>query len=53
MGAPQIIIIATMALNLLVCIKKHGSPKGNYHIGTHIIDLIILIIVLFWGGFFN
>lgn len=51
MSAPQIIIAASVGIDLLISIARHKqSTKVNaYHV---LISKVALISVLVWGGFF-
>jgi len=55
--APQIIILCFFFFNFLIAFKKHGELKPElsqkYNIWLTIVDSIITISLLYWGGFFN
>jgi hypothetical protein len=54
MGAPQIIWIVLVAINLLLTANLHGSPKqGNHNIWITISGTVIMLILLITGGFFK
>jgi hypothetical protein len=52
--APQIIFLALTFLALGSSLAKHGEPKnGTYNFGTQLVAEIIIIGLLYWGGFFG
>lgn len=53
MKAPQIIVIALMALELISAGFLDGLPRNNYSLKTKAIELAIWAALLTWGGFFQ
>ena len=55
MGAPQIIVIALFACQLLLAADKHGQPKPDdkYNLAVAVIRIGIWASLLWWGGFFG
>jgi len=53
MKAPQIVWLMLMATEFTHVIVKYGEPKGNFNIWTTLASLIIINIILYWGGFFT
>lgn len=51
MGIPQFIVLALMFTGLGIDICKHGQ-LNKYNGWTSLIALIIMLGLLFWGGFF-
>jgi len=50
---PQIIMLALMFFDYLAYANKHGQSKGNYNIWHYFISNIILLTLLYFGGFFD
>lgn len=53
MGAPQIITIALMSINLLLASYLHGEPRGNVNFWHNYFSACITVGLLIWGGFFG
>ncbi len=54
MGAPQIILLVLIGLQLLITAHFHGRPKsGEHNIFYKLIDAAIFIWILSAGGFFG
>lgn len=53
MGAPQIILIILLSVDLLLVANKHGKPRENYNVWTVIFSTALFIGLLLWGGFFK
>lgn len=53
LGAPQLILLGILLLNLLTAARKDGQPKGPYNLAHSIIDVAIVIFLLWWGGFLH
>lgn len=54
MGAPQIIIIALMALELLLTAFVHGEPrKGKFSFPVTLMKKAIVAWILWLGGFWG
>lgn len=54
MKAPQIIMIALMAMNLGINLVKNGEPKDEtYSFPVSLISIVINVGLLIWGGFFG
>ena len=53
-GIPEAIFLVCLGLNAGVVIVKHGKPReNNYNIFVTLLDNMILLTLLYWGGFFN
>lgn len=51
---PQIIYICLTMIALGKEFAKHGQPKtGNYDGWSSIIAVIVISLVLYWGGFYD
>lgn len=51
---PQIIYIVIMSLSLGMDLMKHGEPReGNHNFWISFLSATIMILILYWGGFFN
>ena len=53
MGAPQIIMIILMTLNVTVNILQHGKTTTKNGVTTLFLDLPLTVGLLYWGGFFS
>lgn len=54
MHAPQWICLALIVMGLMVASHNHGEPKTDKNdIRISIIEAIITISILYWGGFFS
>ena len=54
MGAPQIILIVLISIQLLANAYMHGKPRdGKHNMFTSLVDDGLLIWILIAGGFFN
>jgi hypothetical protein len=54
MGAPQIILIVSISIRLLVNAYMHGKPRdGKYNMFTSLADEGLMIWIIIAGGFFN
>lgn len=53
LGAPQLILLGILLLNLLTAARKDGQPKGAYNLGHSIMDCAIVVALLWWGGFLH
>lgn len=50
---PQILMLLLISINLLTAAHLHGKPKeGNYSFWYSIINAIVLLALLYFGGFF-
>jgi len=51
---PQIIVLCLLAMSLGISLVKDGEPKNeNYSVWTSLLSAVILLGLLFWGGFFG
>jgi len=51
---PQVFILALYLISLGISIERHGKPKkGNESAWTSLIATIIMLALLYWGGFFT
>lgn len=54
MGAPQIILLVLLGLQLLITAHRHGQPRQDtYNIFIRLIDTAIVLWILIAGGFFG
>ena len=54
MGAPQIILLVLLGINLLAAAYLHGKPQsGNHNLFGSLANAGILIGILIAGGFFG
>lgn len=52
-GIPQIIYLMLTVAGFVVVLMKNGQPKeGNYDILTSTASQIVILALLWWGGFF-
>ena len=52
--APQIIYLALTIIGAVYTISKHGQPKtGKYDAVSSTISNAIIMLLLYWGGFFG
>lgn len=52
MNAPQIILIVLIAMRLTVSLMSHAKPT-NISFGAGVLRALVLISLLWWGGFFS
>ena len=52
MGLPQILVLFLYAASWTVAVLKNGEPT-RYSAGANTISVIILLTLLYWGGFFS
>lgn len=50
---PQIILLLLFMLGLGVSLANHGKPRGNENVWITLISDVIVLSILWWGGFFN
>ena len=52
---PQLIFLFLITMGLGIQITKHGQQKeaSTYNGNTGMINYVITLILLYWGGFFN
>lgn len=51
---PQIIYLSLIFVSILLHANKHGKPKdGKYNIWYVLIGQTIVMLCLYYGGFFN
>lgn len=54
MGVPQIIMVCLYTINIGISMAKHGEPQdGIYNAWTSIFSSIVVMGLLWWGGFFG
>lgn len=51
--APQIIILAWLALHLVVSVRDHGKPRPPYDRSDAFWTVVLWFSLLYWGGFFT
>lgn len=49
---PQLIYLALCLFSFGVTVAKHGEPT-KYNAGGQLVALLIILPILYWGGFFN
>jgi hypothetical protein len=52
-GWPQGIYLALVFLSLGIGIANHGRPRPPYNGGLHVVGVLIVLPLLYWGGFFS
>ena len=52
MHEPQIILVVLIVIDVLLGTAMHGKPRQNYSGPTKVVDALILLGLLWWGGFF-
>lgn len=52
-GWPQLIYVVLLVLGLVVATLDHGKPRKPSHVGTHVLAVIIMTALIWWGGFFR
>jgi hypothetical protein len=50
---PQIIYLILVFIGLLCSANKHGKIEGNHNFWTTVASTIIVISLLYFGGFFD
>ncbi len=51
---PQLIYLAITVLSLGITMGKHGEPKLGKHDGwSHVIAVILMQLLLIWGGWYK
>ncbi len=53
MGIPQVLMIVIYGLSVLLCIYKAGKTKSFNMAIASFIEVVIIFVLLIWGGFFN
>jgi len=53
LGTPQIIYLIILTLGLGIQIANHGKPRSNENAVAGLISSIIVLGLLYWGGFFT
>jgi hypothetical protein len=54
MEAPQITMIVLFAIELLLNANSHGKQKeGHNNFWITLLSHIVILAILFWGGFFK
>ena len=49
----QLIYLMLVLIGLGFCIAKHGQPRSPYNVWADLIATIIVLSILYWGGFFD
>jgi len=49
MNTALIIIYILVFLELMIYSNKHGLPRGDFNLGIKIIDVILLLILVWWA----
>ncbi len=54
MSIPAIIMIIWLSIRLGAGVIKHGSKlEGNYNFGVNFTNTLIIVLLMYWGGFFE
>lgn len=54
MGWPEWIYVGINILGLLISVSEHGKPQsGTKNAVPSVIALLIVLPLLYWGGFFS
>lgn len=51
-GAPEAIYLALFAIILGYTLAKDGEPQPPYSFGRSLVGGVLILTVLWWGGFF-
>jgi hypothetical protein len=49
----QIAILAISIIELLIFANMHGKPRAKYNFWIKLIDTMLFLSLLYFGGFFN
>lgn len=52
-GWPEGIYLALLLLGFGYAIAKHGEPRDNYDAVMYLVRVIVIVSLLWWGGFFS
>jgi len=52
-GWPQAIMLFLIAADIILFAIKHGKPRSNYDVGAAFFNAVLIIWLLYWGGFFG
>jgi hypothetical protein len=51
---PQLTYLAITVVGLSIYAARHGQPrKDKYNVGTSLIAVVIVLTILYFGGFFR
>jgi len=53
MSAPQVILLVLITLGWGMAGANHGKPRDNWHVGWATVSFLILVGLLWWGGFWE
>lgn len=53
MGWPQWVWIVLIAIDLLGTAHLHGTPRGPYNFWWVSLDTVVIVFLLYMGGFFG
>jgi hypothetical protein len=54
LGIPQIILIGLYMISLGIELARNGQDKtGKYNVVTTFVALVLILGLLYWGGFFS
>jgi hypothetical protein len=53
MSAPQIIMVGLVASELTIFAVKHGEYRGKYNFWVTLVSDVLLVALLWWGGFWS
>jgi len=53
MKTPQFLLLMLLFLDLGFVISKHGNPRPSYNARIDVVKVLVLILLLWWGGFFG
>jgi hypothetical protein len=52
MNAPQIIILVLLSLQFIANVVFDGRARPNFNAAIAFIELVVITLILRWGGFF-
>ena len=53
MNAPQVVMIVLLSTGLLLAARDHGKPRSPENFWTHFASLVLVVALLWWGGFWR
>lgn len=53
LGTPQIVLLVFIVLEFCAHCRKAGEPRGPYNPAGNFLNALILIAILWWGGFWG
>lgn len=53
-GLPEMLMLILIAWGFTITAVKHGKPRNEeYNAKSSALGLIVMLILLYWGGFFS